>query len=70
VAARFLDLTEVAEILAISPHQARMLVSSGDLPAIQIGGRSVWRVEANELESYIQRMYERTRERVARGQAD
>lgn len=70
MAARFLDLTEVAEILAISPHQARMLVSSGDLPAIQIGGRSVWRVEANELESYIQRMYERTRERVARGQAD
>lgn len=70
MAARFLDLTEVAEILAISPHQARMLVSSGELPAIQIGGRSMWRVESSELESYIQRMYERTRERIARGQAD
>ncbi len=70
MAARFLDLAEVAEILAISPHQARMLVSNGELPAIQIGGRSMWRVEATELESYIQRMYERTRERIARGQTD
>ena len=29
--------------------------------AIKIGGRGQWRVEASELEDYIQRMYAETR---------
>ena len=37
-----------------------------DLPAIQVGGRHVWRVEATELEKYIQRMYAQTRARAGR----
>ena len=37
---RFLKLTDVAEGLNISQAQAYALVRSGDLPAIQIGGRS------------------------------
>jgi hypothetical protein len=36
-------------------------VRSGELPAIKIGGRGQWRVEATELENYIQRMYTETR---------
>lgn len=63
MAARFLTLADVREILNISAPQAYALVKSGELPAIQIGGRNVWRVEATELEAYIARMYEQTRAR-------
>lgn len=62
--ARFLSLADVTEVLNISTAQAYALVRSGELPAIQIGGRSIWRVEASELESYIQRMYSQTRARL------
>lgn len=65
MAARFLKLTDVAETLNISSAQAYALVRSGDLPAIQVGGRNQWRVEASELESYIQRMYAKTEKLVA-----
>lgn len=67
---RFLLLTDVAEVLNTSHAQVRALVASGDLPAIQIGGRRQWRVESDELERYIARMYERTRERIGSGGAD
>jgi excisionase family DNA binding protein len=56
-APRFLTLADVAEILATSVAQVRALVQSGDLRYIQIGGRQQYRIEAVELESYIQRMY-------------
>ncbi|MBO9555534.1 helix-turn-helix domain-containing protein [Cellulomonas sp.] len=65
MASRFLTLADVTEILNISAPQAYALVRSGELPAIQIGGRGIWRVESAELENYIQRMYEQTRERAA-----
>jgi excisionase family DNA binding protein len=61
---RFLTLPDVAEQLNISAAQAYALVRSGDLPAIKVGGRGQWRVEASELETYIQRMYAQTREFV------
>ena len=63
MAPRFLTLADVSEILNISAPQAYALVRSGDLPAIQIGGRLQWRVEATELEKYIERMYAETRAR-------
>jgi len=58
---RFLQLADVAEALNCSPAQAYALVRRGDLPAIKIGGRGQWRVEASELEAYIKRAYEDTR---------
>jgi excisionase family DNA binding protein len=58
---RFLQLADVAETLNISAAQVYALVRSGDLPAIKIGGRGQWRVEATELEKYIARMYDETR---------
>ncbi len=61
---RFLQLADVAEVLNISAAQAYALVRNGDLPAIKVGGRGQWRVEANELEGYIARMYEETRDFV------
>jgi excisionase family DNA binding protein len=63
--ARFLTLVDVAEILNTSSAQVYALVRGGDLPAIKIGGRGQWRVESSELENYIQRMYEQTRDFVS-----
>jgi excisionase family DNA binding protein len=62
---RFLQLADVAETLNISAAQVYALVRSGDLPAIKIGGRGQWRVETSELEAYIARMYDQTREFVS-----
>ena len=64
-AERFLQLTDVAEILNISSSQTNALVRSGDLPAIKIGGRGQWRVERTALEEYIQHCYDQTRAFVA-----
>ena len=58
---RFLLLADVAEQLNISVRQARAMCASGELPAIQVGGRGQWRIEATELEAYIQRKYAETR---------
>ena len=40
---------------------------SGDLPAIQIGGKNVWRIETTKLEDYITAQYDNTRRRIADG---
>jgi len=53
----FLTIAEVRELLYVSSRQGYAVLRSGDLPAIQIGGRGVWRIGAGELEAYIQRHY-------------
>ena len=58
---RFIQLADVSEILNISSAQAYALVRSGERPAIKVVGRGQWRIEASELESYIQRMYSETK---------
>lgn len=58
---RFLTLSDVADVLNISASQTYALVRSGALPAIKVGGRGQWRVEREQLESYIERMYAETR---------
>jgi excisionase family DNA binding protein len=58
---RFLTLADVAEVLNTSSAQVYALVRRGDLPAIKIGGRGQWRVESEQLEQYISRMYTETR---------
>ncbi len=65
MASRFITLAEVAEILNIAPAQVYSLVRSGELPAIKIGARGQWRVEANQLEEFISAMYKQTAEFVA-----
>lgn len=59
---RFLSLADVAEILSISVAQVYALVRRGELPAIKIGGRGQWRVEADALEGYIRAAYSTTRQ--------
>lgn len=61
---RFLTLADVADVLNVTSRQVYALVRNGDLRGIQIGGRGQWRVEAVELEDYIQRQYARADEDV------
>lgn len=73
MAQRFLTLADVTEILNISSQQAYALVRSGELPAIQVGGvgkAGQWRVEVDQLESYIERMYAQTRARIEAGSSE
>lgn len=58
---RFLTLADVAEVLNTSSAQVYALVRRGELPAIKIGGRGQWRVEASQLESFIEKMYTETK---------
>jgi len=70
---RFLTLADVKEVLSISTTQAYSLVNKGELRAFQVGGQGKggqWRVEAEELEAYIQRMYAQTRARIEADTAD
>ncbi len=64
---RFLTLEDVQRVLNVSSPQAYALVRSGALPAIQVGGRGQWRIEAVELEKYIERQYEATRAKYPSG---
>lgn len=57
---RFYTLDQVATYLAVSKPQAYALVRSGELPAIKLGGRGVWRVDRGQLEAYIERLHEKT----------
>ncbi|MGH2747875.1 MAG: helix-turn-helix domain-containing protein [Actinomycetota bacterium] len=57
---RFLTLADVATYLNISVSQVYALVRSGELPAIKIGGRGIWRVDRERLDAYIDRLHERT----------
>jgi excisionase family DNA binding protein len=62
---RFMTLADVAEVLNISTSQVYALVRNQELRAIKIGGRGQWRVEREQLEDYISRMYQQTTEFIA-----
>jgi excisionase family DNA binding protein len=59
---RFLKLEDVAIYLNVSVAQAYALVRSGELPAIKVGGRGQWRIDKRQLEAYIERLHEETRQ--------
>ncbi len=61
---RFLTLADVAEILNVSAAQSYALVRTGELPAIQVGGRGQWRIESEQLEAYIASKYAETAARL------
>ena len=67
---RFLTLADTAEVLNISVNQAYVLVRSGELPAIKIGGNGQWRVERVVLESFIEAKYEEARRLSLWNQSD
>jgi len=53
---RFLQPAEVAEVLNVTVSQVYTLMRSGQLPAVKIGKRGVWRVSAEALEAYIEEL--------------
>ncbi|MGH2790520.1 MAG: helix-turn-helix domain-containing protein [Actinomycetota bacterium] len=59
---RLFTLEEVATYLNVSVPQVYALVRSQELPAVKIGGRGVWRVDRTQLDDYIQRLHDATRE--------
>lgn len=62
---RFVPLEHVQQELSISYLQALQLVRSGELRAIQVGGRKQWRVALPALEEYIAARYAETAAMVA-----
>jgi excisionase family DNA binding protein len=57
VTRKFLTLAEVVEQLNISPGKGYELVRSGELRAMQIGGRGQWRIDPADLDEFVARMY-------------
>jgi excisionase family DNA binding protein len=57
---RYIKLDDVAVYLSVSVPQVYALVRSGELPAVKIGGRGVWRVDKRKLDSYLEWLEEET----------
>lgn len=65
---RFFTIAQAAEELNVNQNQIRALLSSGELRGIQIGGRGLWRIGANDIEDFIAEAYRCTAERIAGGE--
>lgn len=65
---RFLTVDQVAEELNVSSVQVRALIKSGELRAIQVGGRGMWRIGVQDVEDYIAEAYRVTAQRIAAGE--
>jgi excisionase family DNA binding protein len=61
---RFLRPDEVADVLSVSVSQVYTLMRSGQLPAVKIGRRGVWRVSAESLEAFIAQLEAEANERT------
>ena len=67
-AARFLTVTDCAEVLNVEVADVTALLETGELPAIRVGAH--WRIERDVLESYIAELYEQQRRRALWDQSD
>lgn len=65
MSASFLTIADVADRLQLSAQAVRALILSGDLPAIQVGARGLWRVPETAFDEYIERQLESTRQMIA-----
>lgn len=63
----FLTIADVAERLQLSAQGVRALIMSGDLPAIQVGARHLWRIPEDAFDTYVETQLERTRSLVSAG---
>jgi excisionase family DNA binding protein len=50
----------VAARLSVDVKRVYHLVRSGELPAIKIGGRGVWRVDRAKLDTFLEKLEEET----------
>lgn len=63
---RFLTPAQVAEELAVTESQVYTLMRSGELPAVKIGRRGVWRVSRRSLDAFVAGLYAAAQERPPR----
>ncbi len=63
---RLLTPKDVAAYLNITESQVYTLMREGDLLALKIGRRGVWRVDREELERYLERLKEEAHQRVSK----
>lgn len=64
ISPRLLTPDEVAEYLNITVSQVYTLMRDGDLVALKIGKRGVWRVDRAELDSYVSRLKAEAEKRI------
>lgn len=67
---RFLTLAQAADELNTEPFTLRALIGSGELPAIQFGGRGQRRIERVKGAEYIATSYARAAAAIKRGHID
>lgn len=65
----FYTIADVADMLKVSHGAVRNLINNGELKAIQIGGRGLWRIEESAMEEYIKGQYAQSEEKIASGAA-
>jgi excisionase family DNA binding protein len=65
---RFLTPTQAAEELNVKPNQIHAMIKLGELRALQVGARGMWRIGRQDLEDYITEAYRRTAEHIAVGE--
>lgn len=63
-----MTIEQTAEALNVKASLIRGLIKTGELRAIQVGGRGVWRIGTQDLEDYIAEAYRCTAERIAAGE--
>jgi excisionase family DNA binding protein len=55
--------SEVAAVLNVTVSQVYTLMRSGELPALKIGRKGVWRVSREALEAYLTELSDAARAR-------
>ncbi|MEQ7736111.1 helix-turn-helix domain-containing protein [Escherichia coli] len=65
---RFLTIEQAADELNVTVSLIRNLIRTGELRALQVGARGIWRIGVQDVEDYIAEAYRRTAERIAAGE--
>jgi len=52
---KYLSTADVADELKIIPETVREMIQRGDLPAIAVGPRRIFRIAREDLDAYIER---------------
>ena len=63
---RFMTPDEVADVLRVTVSQVYTLMRSGQLSAVKIGRRGIWRVSRDALAAYIMQLERDATARVTR----
>jgi excisionase family DNA binding protein len=61
---RFMTPDEVADVLRVTVSQVYTLMRSGQLPAVKIGRRGIWRVSPAALAVYVETLEAQSHERA------